>query len=52
MVIVSLLPRAEFGRNDHREDAPHFIILYIHRSLKIEVKAITTKGEISYLWQR
>ena len=25
MVVVSLLPNAEFGRNDHREDAPHFI---------------------------
>ena len=25
MVIVSILPHAEFGPNDHREDAPHFI---------------------------
>ena len=25
-VVVSLLPRAEFGPNHHREDAPHFII--------------------------
>ena len=24
MVIVSILPHAEFGSNDHREDAPHF----------------------------
>ena len=24
MVIVSLLPRVEFGPNDHRNDAPHF----------------------------
>ena len=24
MVIVSLLPHAEFGPNDHREDALHF----------------------------
>ena len=24
MVIVSMLPRAEFGPNDHQEDAPHF----------------------------
>ena len=24
MVGVSLLPDAEFGSNDHREDAPHF----------------------------
>ena len=27
MVLVSILPHAEFGRNDHRENAPHFIIL-------------------------
>ena len=25
MVVVSILPHAEFGSNDHREDAPHFI---------------------------
>ena len=25
MVIVSILPHAEFGPNDNREDAPHFI---------------------------
>ena len=24
MVVISLLPHGEFGRNDHREDAPHF----------------------------
>jgi hypothetical protein len=24
MVVISILPHAEFGRNDHREDAPHF----------------------------
>ena len=24
MIVVSILPRAEFGPNDHREDAPHF----------------------------
>ena len=24
MVVVSIQPHAEFGRNDHREDAPHF----------------------------
>ena len=24
MVVVSILLHAEFGRNDHREDAPHF----------------------------
>ena len=25
IVVVSMLPHAEFGRNDHREDTPHFI---------------------------
>ena len=25
MVFVSILPQAEFGRNDHWQDAPHFI---------------------------
>ena len=24
MVVDSILPHAEFGANDHREDAPHF----------------------------
>ena len=24
MVVVSMLPHAEVGRNDHREGAPHF----------------------------
>ena len=27
MVIVSILPHADFGSNDHRKDAPHFRIL-------------------------
>ena len=29
MVVVSIesiLPHGEFGRNDHREDVPHFIV--------------------------
>ena len=26
MVVVFILPHAEFGRNDHREDALHFIV--------------------------
>ena len=26
MVVISILSHAEFGRNDHREDAPRFII--------------------------
>ena len=29
MVVVSSLPQAEFGRNDHREDAPHFTIQHV-----------------------
>ena len=28
MVVVSILPNAEFGRNDHREDAVHFMNQY------------------------
>ena len=31
MVIASILPHAEFGPNDHREDAPHFICIISHR---------------------
>ena len=26
MVAVSILPHAEFGPNDHQDEAPHFII--------------------------
>ena len=26
MVVVPILPHAEFGQNDHRDDAAHFII--------------------------
>ena len=29
MATVSLLPHAEFGPNDHREDTPHFMSIYI-----------------------
>ena len=32
MVDVSLLPHAEFGRNDYREDAPHFSFYRQHKS--------------------
>ena len=28
VVVVCLLPHAEFGRNDHREDTPHFRICH------------------------
>ena len=28
MVIVSILPHAEFGPNGHEEDAPHFIFCF------------------------
>ena len=28
MVVVSLLPHAEFGSNNHRDDAPHFIGIF------------------------
>ena len=29
MVVVSIRPYAEFGPNDHREDAPHFTCVNI-----------------------
>ena len=29
MVIIPILPQTEFGPNDHREDAPHFNILFL-----------------------
>ena len=28
MIAVSLLPHAVFGRNDPREDAPHFMMCF------------------------
>ena len=37
MVVISILPQAEFGRNDHREDAPDFIfIIFRKRNLERE----------------
>ena len=35
MAVISILPQVEFGSNDHREDTPHFIILYTYELLKI-----------------
>ena len=35
MVIVSILPHAEFGPNDDREDAPHFIQNRLHVDYEI-----------------
>ena len=29
MVAISILPRAEIGQNDHREDAPHFSVCLV-----------------------
>ena len=34
MVVVSILPHAEFGRIDHLEDAPHFIVCEFYRFVK------------------
>ena len=34
MVVVSILPHAEFGRNDLREYAPHFIFVPSFRKLQ------------------
>ena len=36
MVVVSILSHAEFGRNDDREDASHFILLRILLEFKIQ----------------
>ena len=33
MVVVSVLPHAKFGLNDHLEDAPHFISQAIFRGV-------------------
>ena len=38
MVVVPFLPHVEFGRNDHREDAPHFNIEMIRFSSEIQLK--------------
>ena len=37
MVVVSTLPHAEFGPNDHREDASHFIICTLLYSLNSDL---------------
>ena len=33
MVIIPILPRAEFGPNDHREDAAHFIYIPMGKTI-------------------
>ena len=39
VVIVSMLPHAEIGRNDHREGAPHFSSeLIFHQRYNINVQ--------------
>ena len=40
MVVVSLLPHAEFGPNDHREDAPHFNIFNIGIAAYIDPRVL------------
>ena len=35
MVVFSILPHAEFGRNDHREDTPHFIYRSVWREIRL-----------------
>ena len=42
MVVVSRLPHAEFGRNDHREDSPYFSIL------KVDIPVIHTHRKIMF----
>ena len=34
--IVSILPQVEFGRNDHRENAPYFIRFCLVRNQKVK----------------
>ena len=40
MVVVSILPHAEFGRNDHRKDATHFMKLILKTTVCPSEQAI------------
>ena len=39
-MVVSILPHAEFGRNDHRKDAPTVVQGYCKQSDAITVKSV------------
>ena len=43
MVVVSMLSRAEFGSNDHRENAPHFILRFGLKTLLKGAKILILK---------
>ena len=42
MVVVSILPQAEFGPNDHREDAPH--VTYVSKVFANSISSISEFG--------
>ena len=49
MLIVSMLPHAEIGRNDHREGAPHFNIDIISLFTDKLVKDHKTSPKLHYI---
>ena len=52
MVVVSILLQIEFGSNDHREDAPHFIISCHDQNRILENSSILGKSSISDVFSR
>ena len=49
MVVVCILPHAEFGRNDNREDAPHYINAAQKLKCLLIIPLIVDKAAIAYL---
>ena len=43
MIVISMLPHAEFGRNAHREDAPTFLTA-TEKVLKVLVKSLIVEN--------
>ena len=43
MVLVSILPQAEFGPNDHREGAPHFMNCSFKKDIQIHFFIIVSR---------
>ena len=43
MVVVSILPQAEFGPNDHREGAPHFMNCSFKKDIQIHFFIIVSR---------
>ena len=43
MVVVSMLPHAEIGGNDHREDAPQFTLLLA--AIKTQEACVRNRGD-------